>query len=407
MIRKIRQFIPNSLVNYGKHLPTAVLANLKYGFPSRKMTVIGVTGTDGKTTTVNMIYEILRMDSRFRGNDKSNVAMISSINAVLDGKEYDTGFHTTSPSPFQLQKYIKMAKKAGVEILVLEVTSHGLAQFRNWGIKFDIGVITNITHEHLDYHGSWENYFKTKAKLLKNVRVAIVNHDEGHFTRLAKLTKGQLVSFGLHKGADFNPRKFPLNLKIPGDFNLLNALAASAVCVNLGIDSKRIRQTLANFSLPSGRMEEIENNRGLKIVIDFAHTPNALENALKTLRRQTKERLISVFGCASERDVQKRSLMGAVSGKLADITVLTDEDPRFEDPIKIIDKIAEGAYKCGAKDGENLFKEPDRQKAIKLAIEMAKKGDVVGIFGKGHEKSMNYQGVEKPWSDREAVLKAL
>jgi UDP-N-acetylmuramoyl-L-alanyl-D-glutamate--2,6-diaminopimelate ligase len=396
MRRILRKLIPNSAINYGKHLPTAVLANLKYGFPSRKIVVVGVTGTDGKTTTVNMLYQILK-------NAGKKVSMISTINAVVGDKTYDTGFHITNPTHFDLQGYIAQATKAGSEILVLETTSQGLVQFRTWGVKFDIGVITNITHEHLDYHKTWENYFNAKAKLIKDVRVAVLNKDEKHFERLSKLTKGKIVSFGLHKNANFNPSKFPLKIKLPGEYNLLNAEAAAAVAVNLGIDAKTIKETLNNFSSLEGRMEEIPNNLGIKIIVDFAHTPNALEQALKTLRKGTKGKLIAVFGAASERDIKKRPLMGAISAQYADLTVLTDEDPRFEDSLKIIEEIAKGAIESGAKEGETLYKEPDRTKAIKLALELAKKGDLVGIFGKGHERSINYQGVEKPWSDKKAV----
>ena len=192
-----------------------------------------------------------------------------------------------------------------------------------------------------------------------------------------------------------------LNLKIPGDYNIENALAALAVTESLGINRQIIKKSLEKFSVLSGRMEEIKNNKGIKIVIDFAHTPNALENALKTLRLQTKEKLIAVFGAAGARDQGKRPLMGEISGRLADITILTDEDPRFEDRIKIIDEIAKGV------SDKKLYKEPDRGMAIELAIKIAKKGDVVGIFGKGHEKSMNYNGKELSWSDVQAVRKIL
>lgn len=400
MKRVIRKLIPNTLVNFGKHLPTAVLANLRYRYPSKGMKIIGVTGTDGKTTTTNMIYQILKAAGK-------KVSMVSSINAQIGDKTFDTGFHVTSPSSFDVQKYLAKAKKDGSEYFVLEVTSHGLSQFRTWGIKFDVGVITNVTHEHLDYHGSFKNYLKTKSKLIKNAKVAVINRDEAHFNELFQMAKGKVVSFGFHKTADFNPLKFPLKIKIPGEYNLANALAASAACYSLGIETKNIRETLAKFAPLEGRMQKIPNDLGINIVVDFAHTPNALENALNTLKRQTKGKIIAVFGAASERDTTKRPLMGEISGKLSDFTVLTDEDPRFEDRMKIIDEIAKGAKKADVKEGVNLYKEPDRKKAIKLAISLAKKGDTIGIFGKGHEQSMNYQGVEKPWSDRRAVEEIL
>lgn len=401
MNHTIRQLIPQKAINLLRHYPTAVLANIIHNFPSKRITVIGVTGTDGKTTTTNMIYAILKSAGK-------KVSMVSTINAEIAGKTYDTGFHVTNPDPLMLQKFIAQAVKAGDEYLVLEVTSHGLDQFRAWGVKFDLGVVTNITHEHLDYHRTWENYFTAKAKLIKKVKIAVLNREEKHFERLKKLTSGKVVSFGLHKTADFYPLKFPFKLNLPGEYNILNALAAAAVAVNLGIDSRVIKNALQNFSSLEGRMEEIKNSQGLKIVVDFAHTPNALENALKTLKSQTKGRIISVFGCAGKRDIEKRALMGEVSARLADVTVITAEDPRGE--IDLINRmILEGAKKSGGILDKNVFIIPDRRTAIETAItQIAKKGDTVGIFGKGHEKSLNIDGnSEIPWSDQKAVREVL
>ncbi len=390
----IKKFIPHFVINYGKHLPRAVVANVKHGFPGRKLKVIGVTGTDGKTTTVNMIYQILKDAGK-------KVSMISTINAVIGGQEYDTGFHVTSPDPKMIQKFLHQAVEHGDEFMVLEVTSHALSQFRVWGIPFEIGVITNITHEHLDYHKTFKNYLNAKAKLISQAKYAVLNCDDTGFKILSDKTSGRIISFGFSKNADFNPENFSFKLQIPGDYNISNALAAAAVAQNLGIDKQTIIKSLESFNSLSGRMEEVKNNRGIKIVVDFAHTPNALENALKTLSQHTKGKLIAVFGCAAERDKEKRPLMGEISGRFADITILTDEDPRYEDRNKIIDEIAFGV------GDKKLFKEPDREKAIKLAISLARIDDVIGIFGKGHEKSMNYEGKELSWSDVQAVKKIL
>ena len=383
------------------HLLNAVLANVWFGFPARKLIVIGVTGTDGKTTTVNMIYQILKKAGK-------KVSMISTINVVVAEKSYDTGFHVSSPDPFVVQKFANEAQKNGDEFLILEVTSHALDQYRFWGIKFDIGIITNITHDHLDYHQTWENYFLTKAKLIKNVRIAILNREEKHFAQLAQKTKGKVVSFGFSKQADYNPKKFPVKLAMLGDYNVLNGLAAAAVCQDIGIGSEVIKSTLATFSNLSGRMEEIKNNRGFKTIVDFASTPYSLEQALKTLRKLTKGRLISVFGSAGKRDVAKRSLMGEISAKLSDITIVTAEDPRGD--LEIINKqIQSGAEKFGAKLNNNLFVIEDRARAIDFAVNtVAKKGDTIGFFGKSHEKSMNYTGKkEEPWDEFEEVKKTL
>lgn len=395
MFRKVlKKALPQKTVNNFYHLPKAVLANILRSFPTKKLTVIGVTGTDGKTTTTNMIYQILKASGK-------KVSMVSTINAIIGGKTYDTGFHVTSPEPMLIQELAESAVNNKDQYLVLEVTSHALSQYRFWGIKFEIGVITNITHEHLDYHKSFENYKNAKLKLLKNSKYAIVNQDISGI-----IVKGKKITFGLEQG-DFNQKDLKLNLKIPGTYNIENALAALAVAFVLEIPKTTAQKALENFEGIEGRMEEIKNNRGIKIVIDFAHTPNALEKSLETLLSQTSGRLISVFGSASERDIKKRPMMGKISAKLSNITILTDEDPRFEDSYKIIEEIAKGAYQEGAKDSRTLFKQQDRYKAIELALSLARKGDTVGIFGKGHEKSMNYKGKEKPWSDKEAVKRVL
>lgn len=397
----LRNLIPNSLVNYGKHLPLAVISQLTSGFPARGMKIIGVTGTDGKTTTVNMIYRVIKDAGK-------KVAMISTVGVIIDGSDYGLGFHVTSPSTRDLVKYIKMAKKAGSEYLVLEVSSHALDQFRVWGLKFDIGVITNITHEHLDYHKNWENYFLAKSKLIKNSRIAVINRDEKHFNRLKNLAAGSVVSFGMSGKADFNSKKFPVNLKVPGAFNVLNAETAAAVGVNLGFDRQLIKNSLNNFQGVKGRMNEFHTKNGVRVVVDFAHTPNGLENAMATLKGMKHKKIIAVFGSAGKRDVSKRELMGEVAAKNADILIITAEDPRGE-LVSINDQIMKGVSEILGSRCENVYVINDRKEAIKKAItELATSGDIVGIFGKGHEESMNLDGKhEIAWSDIETVKELL
>ena len=267
------------------------MANLIYRFPTRRLTVIGVTGTDGKTTTVNMIYQILK-------NAGKKVSMVSTINSP--------GFHVTSPDPFTIQKFAKEALDNGDEYLVLEVTSHALDQYRFWRTKFDVGVITNITHEHLDYHKTFENYFQSKLKLLKNSKISVVNQNLN--------IKG--ITFGLNKG-DFNQKEAKLKLKIRGDYNIENGLAGLAVAFVLNIDREIAQKTVESFSGLTGRMEEVKNSKGLRIFIDFAHTPNGLKNALAAL--QKKGRLIAIIGAEGSRDVGKRSMMGEIAQRKADI----------------------------------------------------------------------------------------
>lgn len=390
----LRKVLSQQVINNYYHLPKAVLANTLLGFPARRLTVIGVTGTDGKTTTTNMLYQILKQAGK-------KVSMVSTINAIIAGKAYDTGFHVTSPDPFMVQKFAKKALDCGDEYLVLEVTSHALDQYRFWGIKFDIGVITNVTHEHLDYHKTFKNYLRTKLSLLKNVKFAIINE------QLRSQFKQKCITFGLHSG-DFNQKDLQLKLKIPGSYNIENALAALAVAFALDIDKKVAVKALENFQSLTGRMQEVKNNKGIKIFVDFAHTPNGLEQALKALRANFKGRIISLIGAEGFRDVGKRAMMGEIAMKLSDIVMVTAVDPRGQ--IDVINaQITAGAKKAGARDNINYFIIDDRSKAIDFAINsLAKKGDVVGIFGKGHELSMNMDGKKEfPWSDIKAVEKAL
>lgn len=400
MKHQIRQKIPNSILNALIHLPKAITANFWFGFPSKKLKIIGVTGTDGKTTTVSMIHKIL-LDSG------KKASMLSTIAAVIAGQKINTGYHVTTPNPFILQKMLKSSVEHGDEFFVLEVTSHALDQFRVWGINFEIGIITNITPEHLDYHKTFENYFNAKAKLIENAKAAILNKDDPSFEKLSRLAKKQVISYSLYQDADFNPQIYPIQLQIPGEYNIYNALAAGAASSKLGIDFISSQNSLAEFGGVPGRMEEIKNNRNIRIFVDFAHTPNALEQSLKALKSITDGKLIAVFGASAERDKYKRPLMGKVAASLADTIILTDDDPRFEDRNKIINEIAEGALQIKSKHNYQLLKQPDRGEAIKTAIHLAKEKDVVGIFGKGHEQSMSFKGIEKEWSDQMVILSLL
>lgn len=394
--------IPNRLVNYGKHLPIAVASQVMTGFPARGMKVIGVTGTDGKTTTVNMIYRILKDAGK-------KVAMVSTVGAEINGQSYGLGFHVTSPSARDLVRYIKLARKSQTEYLVLEVSSHALDQFRVWGIKFDIGVVTNITQEHLDYHKTWEEYFLAKSKLVQNTRIAVLNRDEKHFSRLSKIAKGKVVSFGNSGMADFSIKKFPVTIKMLGEFNLLNAEAAAAATANLGVSRDEIRKSLANFGDVNGRMNVVPNLKGIKIVIDYAHTPNGLKNALTALRKEFKKaKIVAVIGAEGERDASKRVPMGSLAVELANYVIITAVDPRGRLD-KINAEILAGAKKAGGIEGKNVFVVSDRREAIRMAVEdLAKKGDVIGLFGKGHELSMNLDGKKEiAWSDLKVVKEIL
>lgn len=385
------------------HLVMAVLANIFYGFPSNKLTVIGVTGTDGKTTTVNLIYHILKEAGK-------NVSMISSVGASIDGEQYDIGLHVTTPSSWQLQRFLRRAARIERFVrqrqpyLVLEVTSHALDQYRVWGIDFAVGVLTNVTREHLDYHKNYENYVATKAKLLNMAKIAIINRDDESYKTIVNskwlIANSNLITYGLANNSDVNPKSSTFKTKLVGEFNKYNILAAVAVCRALGIPDQTIKKAVISFELPVGRMEVVHDDEFM-VMIDFAHTPNALIQILKTVRPEVKGRLIHVFGSAGERDRQKRPEMGTISAKYADVIILTAEDPRSENLDKIISEIETGIKKL------EPLKIPDRQEAINTAVSMARKGDLVLITGKGHEKSMNLGKGEVFWSEHEAVRKAI
>ncbi len=403
---KTRALFPNWVVNKFKHLPLAILAVLWFRYPARKLKVIGVTGTDGKTTTTSLIDYILVHWGK-------KAALISTVSAKIGQKEIDTGFHVTSPDSWKLQKLLREVVNQGFEYVVLEATSHGLVQNRFFGCGFKIGVVTNITHEHLDYHQTYLNYLKAKAKLFDRVEVGILNRDDQSFAYLKeKLRKKRIkiISYALKNKANFTPRNFPFKTPLLGTYNQYNCLAAVATASSLGTPKKIIKQALASFPGVKGRLEEIKNNFGFRVFIDFASTTNSLKNVLIALGKivPVKGRLITVFGSAGLRDVRKRALMGEMAAKYADLMVLTAEDPRTEDVNQIINQIAQGAFKKGAQENKTLFRVADRTEAIKFAIQkLAQKGDVIVTCGKGHEQSMSYGKTERPWSEHQAVQKAL
>ena len=365
------------------HLGIAIIANAWFKFPSKKLTVIGVTGTDGKTTSTSLIYYIL-YSAGF------NVSMISSVGAIIGGKNYDVGFHVTTPSSFAIQRFIKKAVDSGS--------------------KFLVGVLTNVTHEHLDYHKTYENYAKAKAKLLKMSRIAVVNKDDKSFPLLNskfKIQNSKIRTYGMSSGSDINPKTFPFKSNLIGEFNKYNILAAVAACKTLGIEDNQIRRGIESFEPPKGR-EDIVYEKDFTVMIDFAHTPNAIDQILKSVRTFAKGKIIHVFGSAGARDTTKRSLMGEMSSKYADIIILTAEDPRKESVEKINHDIESGIKNNKLRiKNRTLIKIEDRRKAIESAIKIARKGDLVLITGKSHEKSMNYGQGEEPWDEYGVVRDAL
>lgn len=405
--QKVRLIVPQKAVNFGKHLPLAFLASIYYRFPRRNLKIIGVTGTDGKTTTVSLIYMILREAGLKTG-------MVSTVSAKIGDEEIETGFHVTAPDPWLLQKLLRKMKDSGMEYVILEATSHGLDQFRLWGINFEIGVLTNITHEHLDYHKTYENYLNAKAKLFKASKVAVLNKDDESYkyldSEIQRSKDAKIVSYGIKNRADFTPQTFPFKTSLPGEYNQYNCLAAIAAVAQLKIPEEIIRQAVANFKGVIGRMEEINEGQDFKVFVDFAHTPNALKQVLSTLkaRKNSQNKLIAVFGSAGFRDQTKRPLMGEIACQLADLVILTTDDPRTEGVEKIIDQIAAGCQKAGGVEGRTFYRIPDRQEAINFAVQkLARQGDIVALCGKGHEITLAIGKKELPWSEHEAARKAI
>jgi UDP-N-acetylmuramoyl-L-alanyl-D-glutamate--2,6-diaminopimelate ligase len=401
-----------------------------HGFPSRQLVLIGVTGTDGKTTTAKLAHSVLSAAGIEAG-------MINTVAARIGDSEIDTGLHTTTPDPPQVQALLAQMVEAGARHAVLEVTSHGLAQQRVAGCDFDIAVVTNVTQEHLDFHGTLEAYQQAKAQLFKGLassfrkphvpKVAILNKEDDSYRYLSPLPADRQITYSLQGDANVAARdvvagvqssRFALHLPqdrvdvqihLPGAYNVRNALAAASVGVALGIGPAAIGRGLSAVKGVPGRMERIDEGQDFAAIVDFAHTPNALEEALKTARAMTSDggRVVVVFGCAGLRDPAKRGLMGRVAGRLADLVVVTAEDPRTERLEAILGEIVTAVEAEGKREGRDLWSVPDRGEALLLACRKARSGDVVIACGKGHEQSMCFGKTEYPWDDRGAMRQAL
>lgn len=401
-----------------------------YRFPARSLRMVGVTGTDGKTTTSSLIFQILLAAGLRAG-------IISTVNAVIGDEVFDTGFHVTTPESPEVQQYLARMRAAGLTDVVLEATSHGLAQDRVTACEFDIGVVTNITHEHLDYHGTYENYRAAKARLLVGLGttatkasavepLAVLNRDDISYEYLHELTPVRQVSYSLSPGADVwaedletSPAgtrftvhsarwSFPVESSLVGKYNVSNCLAAIAATVEgLHIPWQSARDGIRQLPGVPGRMEVINLGQVFTAIVDFAHTPNALRQTLITARNLTRGRVIVVFGSAGLRDREKRRMMAEVSAELADISIFTAEDPRTESLSGILAEMAAGAESQGAIEERTYWRVADRREALRMACRMASAGDLVIACGKGHEQSMCFGETEYSWDDRTAMKAAL
>jgi UDP-N-acetylmuramoyl-L-alanyl-D-glutamate--2,6-diaminopimelate ligase len=388
--------------------------------PSQKLRVIGITGTDGKSTTGFLAKAVLEAGGRRPG-------LIGTIARQVGHELRPNLEHATTPEALELQGLLAQMVARGNDCVVLEATSHGLAQSRVRNCRFGVGIVTNLTSEHLEFHGTWEAYRDAKALLVQEAPVAILNADDPSFTFFRERAADRVVSYGVETDADLRASALDASaagttfqvrtprwtgearLRLPGAFNVHNALAAMALAEVEGIDPAAAAAAIGDLSDVPGRMERIEEGQPFLVVVDYAHTADSLAKVLRTLRPLVagSGRLIVLFGSAGERDRVKRPAMGEVAARLADVAIVADEDPRLEDPKTINQEIADGARAAGGIDGETLFVIDDRPSAIRHAISLAREGDVILLAGKGHEASIIYGTEERPWDEREEARRAL
>ena len=401
--------IRNCIVVENTREAYALMCANYYGNCHRKLKMIGVTGTNGKTTTTFIIKKILEENGY-------KVGVIGTVNVMIGNEKYPSDY--TTPNPSVLHRYLYMMKMAGCDVCIIEASSQALSQERTYGIHFDIGVFTNLTREHLDYHGSMEEYAKAKAILMQNSSVCVINADDSFAEMMKRNAAEKVVTFAIDGNADIKAENVKLNhggvvytlacesgryetaYDVIGKFSVYNSLAALAVGIVMRVDMKRAVRAVAEMKTVRGRIEKIPNNRNIHILIDFAHTPDSLENVLKTVRDIYDKRIITVFGCGGDRDRTKRPLMGRIACKYSDLVYVTSDNPRTEDPERIIDDIV------GDIDKNNYIRTADRTQAIKAAIVEAEPGDTVLIAGKGHER---YQilGTEKIHYDEREIVKQI
>lgn len=422
----IKTIIPQNIKNY-YHFFQAILANIIFGFPSHKIKVIGITGTNGKTTTCQMIAKILEKSGH-------KVAMASTINFKIGDKVWVNKTKFTTLSSFSVQRFIKKAVEAKCRFLVLETSSHSLDQYRVWGVNFETAVITNVTREHLDYHKTMEDYRLAKLKLFEHAKTSVVNLDMkmpcDYIVHHAKNKYGYTLKKEIpqHTGdldgvriiraeeleMGINYSKFKVEnleflLNMPGDFNVENALAAICVGLSCGISLETMEKALREIRGVPGRMDHVENDKNLSIIVDYAVTPDSLSKLYALVSRIKKDnpgsRIISVFGSCGERDRGKRPIMGEAVDKFADYIIVTNEDPYGEDPIQIINEVANGIK--NKKENETLWKILDRRQAIKKALQLAKPGDILVVTGKGAEEVMAVGSQRISWNDKKVILEEL
>lgn len=411
-----------------KHYGVAITANLKRGFPARNLKVVGVTGTNGKTSTAFLIHAILRQAGY-------NTGLMTTVASGLNEDLKPSAFHMTTQPIEMTLSHISDMKKQGIDWLILEVTSQALAQFRILGIPIDIAIMTNVTHEHLDYHKTFDKYVQAKLRLFKIAdrnkkgrRLGIINGDDESAAIFAdEITN--VIAFSMQTSSDktiasphslkLKPTSSSYTLKIkddsydiacnlPGIFNVENSIMAALCGRAIGVSKKDIEAGIKSLKEIEGRMTSVEMGQKFPVIVDFAHTPDSFEKLFKDFRPLIKGRMIVMFGSPGRRDKIKRAVQGKIAGGYADILVITEDDDRDEDGLTIMNQIARGAEKEGKEVGKDLLLVHDREKAIEKALSLAEsKDDIVLLLGKGHEKHIYRNDGEHPWDEIGVAKKAL
>lgn len=410
----------------------AALAHLAAAFfrhPSRELGLVGVTGTKGKTTTSFLIEAVLSHAGHRTG-------LIGTVDLKVGDRRWRNPLHQTTPESVDVQRYLRRMVEAGVDWAVLETSSHALETHRVDWCAYDVAAITNVTHEHLEFHGSYENYLAAKAKLFDRIapegakrgrypRRAIINRDDPGASSVLGRAAAPETTYGLSAACDVRAAAIevtgggltfqlrspwgdgPVRLPLLGRFNVYNALAAAATALAIGVPFAAVTAGLASFEGVPGRLQRIDAGQPFLVVVDYAHNADSLAQVLRLVRSLVRGRLIAVFGSGGERDVAKRPMMGRVCAELADFGIFTDEDPRGEDPEAILDGIAAGAVERGWRRGRDFERIPDRRAAIARACAMARPGDAVVLAGKGHERTIIYADRAIPWDEAAVAREVL
>ncbi len=384
-----------------------------YGNPSRKMIMCAITGTKGKTTTSYMVKSIAEAAGYKAG-------LIGTTGTLIGNKKIVS--HLTTPDPVELQKTLSMMVDEGVQLVAMEVSAHAIDMRRLDGMYFDVGCFTNLSQDHLDYFVTMERYFETKKSFIVNgqCRAVAINADADEAHRILPDVKVPVLTYGISANADLYARDIEvaedgikldmclhgksetisgLHLAMTGTFNLYNALAAASCAMILGIDDACIKEGLENIKSVPGRLEMLQTGTPYKVILDYSHSPDALKNILKTVRQFTRGRVIALFGCGGDRDHQKRPIMGKIGGQLADLCILTSDNPRSEDPMQILQSIEEGIKPTG----KPYVVIEDRREAIRYALTHAEEGDIIVLAGKGHETYQEIMGVKRPFDEKQVV----